>query len=89
MGRTDVMGETLSIIPSVTYLWNVLNCTKLLALGWGCSSVVESLVSIQEALRSSPSKEAKKLGSRKTKTQTGLPKEFLAKASLGNITSFR
>lgn len=35
------------------------------------------------------SKEAKKLGSRKTKTQTGLPKEFLAKASLGNITSFR
>lgn len=51
--------------------------------------MVESLLSIWEALRSSPSKEAKKLGSRKTKTQTGLPKEFLAKASLGNIASFR
>lgn len=65
----------------MTYLQNVPNCTNLLALGLGCSSVVESLLSIREALRSSPSKEAKKLGSRKSKTQTGLPKGFLAKAS--------
>lgn len=89
MGADRCDGGTLSMVPSVTYLQNVPNCTNFLALGLGCSSVVESLLSRQEALRSSPSKEAKKLGSRKSKTQTGLPKGFLAKASLGNTTSFR
>ena len=49
--------------------------------------MVESLLGMQEVLRSSPGKEEAR--KQEDQGQSGLPKDFLAKASLGYIMSFR